>query len=76
MAQCTRCRGTGREPDWMALGAKVRQARLSRGYGLREFAEVAGCSPAFLSDVEHGRRGGGLSGKKTGVILKLLGVKP
>jgi transcriptional regulator with XRE-family HTH domain len=43
--------------------------------GLREMARKVGCSPAFVSDLERGRRGGGLSGPKTQAILRELGLQ-
>lgn len=67
---CTRCGGSGKEPDRLAFGKKVRKARLSQGLGLRELAGIVGCSPAFLSALE--RTGGGMSGIKTRKILKEL----
>lgn len=73
---CSRCGGTGREMDWRDLGRRVRAAREKAGLSLRSVAARVGCSPAYLSDLEHGRRGGGLSGPKTRAILRLVKVKP
>ena len=72
MGTCTRCGGSGKEPDRVAFGKKVRKARQAQGYGLRELAGIVGCSPAFLSALE--RTGGGMSGTKTRKILKELGL--
>lgn len=72
--RCTRCRGTGVEMDWVAFGVAVKAARTAKGWGLRETARRVGCSPAFISDVEHGRRGGGLSGVKTTRLLEELEI--
>ena len=68
--------GTGRELDWVDFGRRVRRKREGMGLGLREVARRAGCSPAYLSDLEHGRRGGGLGGPKTQQLLRFLKVKP
>lgn len=38
------------------VGAFVKALRMSRGYGLRQFAEMIGELPSNLSAVEHGRR--------------------
>lgn len=35
------------------FGATLRAARISRGYGLREFAAKVGVSPTYLSQVER-----------------------
>lgn len=39
------------------FGAKVRELRTARGATLKEMAEAIGVSPAYLSALEHGRRG-------------------
>lgn len=39
------------------FGAKIRQLRRERGLTLKEMAAGLGCSPAYLSALEHGRRG-------------------
>ncbi len=38
------------------LGQYIRHARDEKDFSLREFAEKIDCSPAFLSDIELGRR--------------------
>src|ERR1700686_1994464 len=40
----------------MTLGQRLRQLREGRDVSLREFAKKLGCSAAFWSDVELGRR--------------------
>src|SRR5690349_9018821 len=38
------------------LGAYIRRVRDERDMSLREFARRIGCTPPFVSDVEHDRR--------------------
>jgi transcriptional regulator with XRE-family HTH domain len=38
------------------LGERIRERREELDLSLREFAKQVGCSPPFISDVEHGRR--------------------
>lgn len=72
--KCERCGGTGRTPDWRIFGAKVRAARKRRRVGLRALARLAGCSPAYLSDMERGHRP--WQGPKAQAVMSLVGVKP
>jgi transcriptional regulator with XRE-family HTH domain len=46
------------------LGAKIRQLREARGVSLKEMAAALNVSSAYLSALEHGRRG-----KPTGFLL-------
>ncbi|MFC5386621.1 helix-turn-helix domain-containing protein [Aquamicrobium segne] len=39
------------------LGEKIRQLRRERGVSQKDMAEAIGVSPAYLSALEHGRRG-------------------
>lgn len=39
------------------LGAKLREMRAERGVTLKEMAHAIGVSPAYLSALEHGKRG-------------------
>ena len=39
------------------FGVKLRQLRAERGMSLKEMAEALGVSAAYLSALEHGRRG-------------------
>ena len=69
---CMRCRGTGVEPDWGAVGIRCRKAREAKGWTLRELAQRTHISAAYLCDMEKGRRGWQ---SPTAVrITKLLGV--
>lgn len=38
------------------LGEFIREERDNKDYSLREFAQSVECSPAFLSDIELGKR--------------------
>ncbi len=40
----------------MPLGERIRELREARDLSLRELAKKVGCSAAFLSDIELGRR--------------------
>lgn len=71
--ECTRCRGSGKEPDWRALGQSVRKSREAKGLGLREVARAVQVSASFLSDLELGRRS--WQGNKARAVLTLLGVR-
>jgi transcriptional regulator with XRE-family HTH domain len=46
------------------LGAKIRQLREERGISLKDMAKALNISSAYLSALEHGRRG-----KPTGFLL-------
>jgi len=39
------------------FGVRLREIRAERGISLKEMAESLGVSPAYLSALEHGRRG-------------------
>lgn len=39
------------------LGVKLREMRAARGVTLKEMAHAIGVSPAYLSALEHGKRG-------------------
>lgn len=39
------------------FGARLRQMRADRGLTLKKMAEAIGVSPAYLSALEHGKRG-------------------
>jgi len=71
---CTRCGGTGRELDWRKVGRSIRNARKMQGLGVRELARLAGCSGAYVVDIESGKHNGGLSGAKTRAVMTILGL--
>jgi predicted transcriptional regulator len=51
---CPNCGGTGRQ--LVVSGKKLRALREAAGVSLRELAARAGLSPAYVSDLELGRR--------------------
>jgi transcriptional regulator with XRE-family HTH domain len=52
------CGGRGREARAMTpLGEKIRALRAERGVSQKQMATAIGVSPAYLSALEHGRRG-------------------
>lgn len=57
VTKCSRCAGSGKEPDWEAVGASMRALRKSKSLGLRELGRELGISEAYLSDMELGKRG-------------------
>jgi len=56
--KCRRCKGTGKCPavmaEWRTAGKRIRDARIDRDQGLREYAALIGMSPVRLSDFERG----------------------
>jgi len=51
---CCHCKGTGREPDQVAIGAVFRKQRGS--LSLTEVAKRMNRSIGYISDLEHGRK--------------------
>lgn len=54
---CKHCAGTGRCLDSYEVGTRLRNERESRGMSLRTMAGKLSYSPAYVSDMELGRRG-------------------
>lgn len=53
---CPRCGGSGRVPDERLVGQQMREKRLASWLTLREMARRLALSPAYVSDLELGRR--------------------
>ena len=53
---CTRCFGTGTEPDQSQVGAEMKAKRKAAGISLKEMAKRTVLSEGFLCDLEHGNR--------------------
>jgi transcriptional regulator with XRE-family HTH domain len=52
------CDGRGHEEAFMTpFGERVRALRIERGVSQKDMAAAVGVSPAYLSALEHGRRG-------------------
>lgn len=54
--KCKHCGGTGVEPDWRVDGEDMRRRRKKYCITLRELARRLGVAPAYISDMENGRR--------------------
>ena len=67
---CSRCSGTGLEPDDVAIGRRMRELRLAKGLSLRAMAALTGFSASYLCDLEKGRRGWGVRQKLYEQALK------
>lgn len=59
LGHCRFCDGNGSvEADrleWRRIGERWRVARLARGFGVREWAELVGCLPSDYCKMEYGR---------------------
>ena len=54
---CPKCDGTGAVLDPRAIGKQMRELREEKGVSLRTVASKLEFTPAYISDLEHGRRG-------------------
>lgn len=54
---CPKCNGSGEVKDPTETGRQMRALRKASGKSLRHVAGAAGLSPAYVSDLELGRRG-------------------
>lgn len=59
-------------PDRVALGRRIKSARLSRGMTAKDLASAARVSPSYLSEVERGASA--ISTEKLVRIARCLGV--
>jgi predicted transcriptional regulator len=57
IVDCPYCGGTGKVETDTSIGMRWRQRRVEAGVSLRQAAYVMQISPAYLSDLELGRRG-------------------
>lgn len=55
-SSCERCEGTGQTLDHAGVGRLIRSRRESIRITLRAAAKGIGISPAYLCDLERGRR--------------------
>lgn len=61
---CETCGGSGKVPDPVFVGQKMRKLRKAEGKTLRGVARAMKLSAAYLSDLELGRRGWSVSLQK------------
>jgi len=54
--ECPRCKGSGQVVDDRVVGAAYRVRRLAQNVTLRDMAGRCDWSPAYLSDLELGKR--------------------
>lgn len=71
MKECAKCGGTGKVPDEKKVGRSIMRKRLRSGVSLRKTAKHLGISPAYLSDIEKGRRA--LNGPKARLVVEHFG---
>lgn len=73
--KCKRCNGSGKEPDWRALGQRVRERREELEMSQAELARRAKCSRAYVSHLEGGiTTTRGVTAAKAQRILAVLGI--
>lgn len=53
---CPKCKGTGEIENPFYIGQKFKAERIKRDVGLRELARRMGYSPAYISELEHGKK--------------------
>lgn len=56
---CPTCGGHGKVPDPRTIGSLLKTERKAKGLSLREIARRMEFTPAYISDLEHGRRAWG-----------------
>lgn len=55
-APCTRCAGSGIEPDPVVIGRRVRAVRMGQDLTLHLVANLLNCSVQHVSDLERGNK--------------------
>ncbi len=65
-------KGRERDPEAIAIGARVRQARLAKGMTIEALAEAAETSYQFLSQIEKGEQT--MTVVRFGRLARALGV--
>jgi len=68
--------GSGSRPGSGALGPALRRHRHRRGWPLRRLAEAAGCSIAYLSEIENARHANPPSPRLIEALEHALGLEP
>lgn len=53
---CPHCEGTGRVPDWAAIGKLWRKSRRDRDLTQGQIAKALGVSVAYISMLEKGKK--------------------
>ena len=59
----------------MTFGEYLKEKRMAKGINLRKMAELIGIAPAYLSDIEKGKRNSP-SADKMERIVEILGLTP
>ena len=54
--KCPKCNGKGEIENPVHVGALFKKGRLIKGLSLRALAQRIKLSPAYVSDLEHGKR--------------------
>lgn len=58
LMDCPKCGGSGKVVDPRQEGEALRSYRIGHAVSLRAMAKLLKVTPAYLSDIELGRRGG------------------
>lgn len=53
---CPHCDGTGKAPDWRAIGQQWRRSRRDRDLTQGQIAKALGVSVSFISALENGKK--------------------
>ena len=59
MGLCSRCNGTGEEPNWKEFGVSMKAQRKQAKVHAYRVADRMGISPTYISDLENGKRAWG-----------------